>query len=260
VQRSADYAGLEFTIENAQYATSFADDAIHPSPAILRLNMHVANRTPDQVSIVYYAVARLLGPGGSKYNPTNITLSPAHQPGESDAGWIDFAVPAGLPLQKLQLQLGSTLLGESLVTIPFTGPFDGSRYKDRSVAENLAISYYFPYNNPQLLTYQLTSVDIRNSYRGSQVKAGQQYYVLNFRVTNPNANKVSPGFGYDYVRLIYNGGPTHPPVDNTLPYGFDALKTVSGRVAFVGPAGQRAVTVDFLTQYTRAGNDYHVPL
>jgi hypothetical protein len=260
VQRSADYAGLEFSLENAQYATSFMDDNIHPAPAILRLNMHVANKSPEQVSIVYYAVAHLLGPNSSKYNPTNVTLSTGPRPGSSESGWIDFAVPANLQLQTLQLQLGSTLLGESLVTIPFTGHFDGSRYKDRSVAENLTISYYFPNNNPQLLTYQLTSVDIRYSYGGSQVKAGQQYYVLNFRVTNPNSDKVSPGFGYDYIRLIYNGGPTHPPVDNTLPYGFDALKTTSGRVAFLGPAGIGAVTVDFLTQIGSSGNNYNVPL
>jgi hypothetical protein len=260
VQRTADYAGLEFTVVNVQYATSFLDDTIHPGAAIVRLNMKVANKSSDQVTIVYYDIARLLGSKSSLFNPTNVHLSIGPKPGTSESGWIDFAVPAGLQLDTMQLQMGSTLLGESLVTIPFTGPFDGSRYNDRTVAQTLTINYYFPYNNQQLLIYHLTRVEIRNDYRGVQVKAGQQYYVLYFRVENPNVDKVSPGFGYDYIRLIYNGGPTHPPVDNTLPYGFSAGKTTGGQVAFVGPAGMRAVTLDFLVQYGSGGSNYHVSL
>ncbi len=260
VQRSADYAGLQFTLENAQYAASFTDDNIHPAPALLRLNMHVANPSAEQINVVYYAAAHLLGPNSSKFSPTNVSLSAVPQPGASESGWIDFAVPGGLQLNRLQLQLGSTLLGEALVTIPFTGPFNGSLYNDRSVVQHLIINYYFPYNNPQLLVYQLTSVDIRYSYRGSQVKAGQQYYVLNFRVTNPNANMISPGFGYDYIRLVYNGSASNPPADNTLPYGFNALKTTGGHVVFVGPAGMSALTIDFLMQYGSGGNNYNVSL
>lgn len=260
IQRSANYAGLEFTLENAQYATTFMDDNIHPGAAIIRLNMHVANTSGDQVNIVYYDVAHLLVPKSSIFNATNVKLSLGPQPGASESGWIDFSVPDGLQLNTLQLQLGSTLLGEALVTIPFAGPFDGSRYNDRSVAQNLTINYYFPYDNPQLLIYQLTRVDIRYAYRGSQVKAGLQYYVLNFSVNNPNGNTVSPGFGYDYMRLIYNGGPPHPPVDNTLPYIFNALKTTSGRVVFEGPADLRSVTVDFLVQYGSGGSNYNISL
>jgi hypothetical protein len=260
VQRSADYVGLEFKVVNAQYATSFMDDNIHPAAAIVRLNMNVANKSADQVSIVYYDIAHLLAPKSIIFNPTNVHLSVGPKPGKSESGWIDFAVPSGLQLETLRLQLGSSALGEALVTIPFTGRFDGSRYSDKTVAQTLTINYYFPYNNPQLLVYHLTSVDVRYAYRGMQVKAGSQYYVLHFRVDNPNGNKVSPGFGYDYIRIMYNGGSPHPPVDNTLPYGFSAGKTAGGQVAFLGPAGMKAITLDFLVQYGSGGSTYNVSL
>ena len=107
----------------------------------------------------------------------------------------------------------------------------------------------------------LVGVDVRYAYKGTQVKAGQQYYVLNFRVDNPNADKVSPGLGFDYMRVSFNGGPIHPPVDNTLPYGFDAgAKGVSGRVVFIGPAGLKSLTLDFLVQYGSGGSNYVVTL
>jgi hypothetical protein len=260
IGRGANYAGVKFTLVNAQYATSFVDDTIHSGAAVVRLNMRASNTSSSQVSFVYYETAHLLGSGSSSYKPTNVSLSASLQPKAGASGWLDFAVPAGLQLNTLQLQLGSTLLGESLVTLPFSGPFDGARYNDRTVAQNLSINYYFSYITHQLLIYQLTSVDVLYSYLGSQVKAGSQYYVLNFRVTNPNGNMVSPGYGYDYVRLIYSGGPPNPPVDNTLPYGFNALKTTGGRVVFVGPAGMKALTLDFLVQYGSGGSNYNVSL
>ncbi len=261
VQRTASYAGLDFTIVNAQYATSLADDGIQSGSGVVRLNMKVANKSTDQINIVYYDIARLLAPKLSPIAPTNVSLSVGPKPGTSETGWIDFSVFSALQLNTLQLQLGSTTLGESLVTIPFTGPFNASRYSDRTSPQNLDINYYFPYNDPHLLIYHLTSVDIRYSYRGMQAKARQQYYVLNFRVNNPNGTNVSPGYGYDYIRLSFNGGPIHPPVDNTLPYGFNAgTNRAGGRVVFLGPAGLKAITIDFLVQYGGGGSDYNVTL
>ena len=261
VQRTASYAGLDFTIVNAQYATSFADDGIQSGSGVVRLNMKVANKSTDQINIVYYDIARLLAPKLSPIAPTNVSLSVGPKPGTSETGWIDFSVSSALQLNTLQLQLGSTTLGESLVTIPFTGPFNASRYSNRTSPQNLDMNYYFPYNDPHLLIYHLTSVDIRYSYRGMQAKAEQQYYVLNFRVDNPNGTNVSPGYGYDYIRLSFNGGPIHPPVDSTLPYGFNAgANRVGGRVVFLGPAGLKAITIDFLVQYGGGGSDYNVTL
>ena len=261
VQRTATYAGLDFTVLNVQYATSYADDSIRSGPAIVRLNMKVTNKSTDQISIIYYDIARLIAPKLDLMSPTNVSLSVGPKPGTSETGWIDFTAPAGLQLGTLKLQLGSSMLGEYLVTIPFTGKFNPGIYNGGSSPQSLDINYYFPYYAPLLLTYHLSRVDIRYSYDGTQAKAGQQYYVLNFSVTNPNGVKVSPGFGYDYVRLTYNGGPPYPPVDNTLPYGFNAgAKDVKGVVAFLGPAGLRSITIDFLRQYTSAGTEYTVSL
>jgi hypothetical protein len=261
VNRTASYAGLAYTVLNAQYATSFADDGIQTGPAIVRLNMKVTNPSTEQISVIYYDVARLIAPKLDPISPTNVTLSVGPQARTSETGWIDFSVPRGMRLDTLKLQLGSTVIGEYLVTIPFSGAFHPEIYKDRSVPQSLDINYGFPHNAPLYLTYHLSRVDIRYAYRGNQAKAGQQYYVLNFSVSNPNGDKVSPGFGYDYVRLIYNGGPPHPPVDNTLPYTFNAgAKGVNGRVVFTGPAGLGSITIDFLIQYTSAGNEYSVSL
>ena len=260
-QRTAPYAGLEFTLVNAQYATTFLDDDIHSGSGVVRLNMKVANNSSDQINIVYYDIARLLAPKLSPIAPSNVFLSVGPKPHTSETGWLDFSVSSPVQLSTLQLQLGSTTLGEYLVKIPFSGPFDASRYNDRTSPQNLDISYYFPYYNPQLIIYHLKSVDIRYSYRGSQAKAGQQYYVLNFKVDNPNGTNISPGFGYDYIRLSFNGGPIHPPIDNTLPYGFNALaKGVGGRVVYTGPAGLKAITIDFLVQYESGGSDFNVTL
>jgi hypothetical protein len=261
VQRTADYAGLQYTVVNIQYATSFADDGIHPGSAVVRVNMNVANKTSEQISVIYYDIARLLAPHISALNPTNVSLSVGPKPGTSETGWIDFSAPAGLQLSALKLQLGSTQLGEYLVTIPFTGKFNPNDYTDRISTQNLDFNYYFPYNAPHLLTYHLSSVDIRDAYQGAQTKAGQQFYVLNFRVSNPNGIAVAPGFGYDYIRISFNGGPIHPPVDNTLPYTFNAgAKPVGGRVVFTGPAGIKAFTIDFLVQYGSGGTEYTVSL
>ena len=261
VQRTAPYAGLEFTLVNAQYATTFIDDDIHSGSGVVRLNMKVANNSSDQINIVYYDIARLLAPKLSPIAPTNVSLSVGPKPHTSETGWLDFSVSSPLQLSTLQLQLGSTTLGESLVKIPLSGSFNASRYSNRTSPQNLDISYYFPYYNPQLLIYHLKSVNIRHAYRGSQAKAGQQYYVLNFSVDNPNATNVSPGYGYDYIRLSFNGGPIHPPIDNTLPYGFNALaKGVGGRVVFTGPAGLKAFTIDFLVQYQSGGSNFNVTL
>jgi hypothetical protein len=219
------------------------------------------NKSSDAISVIYYDIARLLAPKLAPIIPTNVYLSNGPKPGTSEMGWIDFSVPAELQLSTLQLQLGSAPLGETLVTIPFTGKFDGNRYKDRSVPQSLDINYYFPHNTPELLVYHLLDVDVRYAYKGTQVKAGQQCYVLNFRVDNPNTDKVSPGFGFDYMRVSYNGGAIQPPIDNTLPYGFDArAKGVSGRVVFIGPIGLTSLTLDFLVQYGSDGSEYQVSL
>lgn len=260
VQRTANYAGLEYTIINVQSATSFADDSIHPGAAVVRVTMRVANTSSDQSSVMYYDIARLLVPKLNSLTPTNTSLSAGPQPGTSETGWIDFSASQGIQLDTLKLQLGSSLLGEYLVTIPFTGKFNANIYADRTSSQNLDINYYFPHNAPQLLIYHLASVNIRYAYRGAQAKAGQQFYVLNFHVTNPNQHTVSPGFGYDYIRLSFNGGPIHPPVDNTLPYSFPGAKAANGSVVFTGPAGINSFTIDFLVQYGSGGTNFSISI
>jgi hypothetical protein len=257
VHRTAMYAGLDFTVTSVQYASTFADDDIHSSQGIVRLNMIAANKSPDQINVIYYDIARLLVSQGNPIAPTNVNLSVDPASNTSASGWIDFPVSSALPLSSLKLQLGSTALGETLVTIPFSGAFDASRYSDRTSQQGQALNYYF---HGQLLIYHLVLVDIGYSYQGVQAKAGQQYYSFNFRVDNTNGFSVSPGFGFDYLRLVL-GGSVRPPAINTLPYTFNAnTHATAGRVVFIAPAGLKTLTIDFLVQYGSGGTDYTVTL
>lgn len=245
VQRTAAYAGLDMTLMSAQYAASFADDDIHSDQAVVRLNMQIANHTSDQINIVYYDIAHLFTSQTNALAPTNVHLSVGPKPGTSEIGWIDFSAPKGIQLSRLTLQLGSSTLDELLIRIPFTGAFDATRYADSVSAQTVTILYKF---FTHTLTYHLTSVEVRYAYQGSQCKTGQQFYVLNFKVDNPEGGDISPGFGFDYVRLLVNRN-SRPPLDNSLPYTFKAgAKGVSGHVVFAAPAGLKALTVGFLSQ------------
>ncbi len=260
IQRSAPYAGLNYTLLNAQVASSFPDDPIHPGVAVVRLNLTVSNPTTSQASVLYYDAARLIVDKLAPIAPANVTLSADPAPGASQSGWIDFAVSQPVQLAALKLQLGSMSQRESLVTIPFTGSFDPALYADRTVREAHTINYYFPYYAPHLLYYHLTAVEIRYDYNRGQVKAGQQFYVLDFQVDNPNGFNISPGFGYDYIRLVINGSP-RPPIDSTLPYGFKGgAHHVAGHVAFSAPPGLHSLVVEFLVQYGNGGSYFTVRL
>ena len=255
VGRAAPYAGLQFTVVNAQYATSFADDNIHLGQAVVRLNMRVSNPTTSAIQVTYYDDARLLAPGENPIMPANVRLSAGPNAGASAVGWIDFPVSSSVQLSTLKLQLGSSSAGESLVTIPFNGKFDASHYADRTATPNFTISYSF---QGYTLTYHIASVDIRYDYHGVQCKAGQQFYVLHFQVDNPNGVAVSPGFGYDYVRLVLGDG-NRAPIDNTLPSGFKAnTHGTSGSVTFAAPAGLKTIVVAFLSQNGSPQSNYTV--
>jgi len=257
VQRTATYADLNFTVLNTQYATTFPDDLIQSGPAVVRVNMRVTNKTTNQVSIIYYDVARLLAHKTNPIAPTNVHLSTGPRPGASETGWIDFPVAKGTQLAALKLQLGSITLGETLVTIPFSGSFNPKSYANKLSPQSLTFSYGFQGN---ILDYHLTSVDVRYSYQGTQGKAGDQYYVLNFSVDNNNGVDISPGYGYDYIRLVVNGY-NRPPIDNTLPNTFKAgSQHVGGRVVFVAPKGLTTLNIAFLLQYVAGQDNFNVNL
>ncbi len=246
VRRTALYAGLDVTVVNAQYALFFPDDDIHQGQAVVRLNLQVANHTPSQVNVVYYDIARLIGPKGMALIPTNMHLSVGPRPGTQENGWLDFSLPSkGTRLNVLALQLGSINLNEMLIKIPFSGAFNPAQYANHSSPQTTTISYNF---SGHMLTYHLTSIETRFAYQGVQCKAGQQYYVLNFKVDNAENGDISPGFGFDYIRLV-SSGDERAPIDNSLPYTFKAgAKSVSGYVVFLAPRGMKALTIGFLSQ------------
>lgn len=257
VGRTATYADLYFTVLNTQYATSFPNDTIQTGPAMVRVNMRVTNKSTGPVSVIYYDVARLLAPGSKPIAPTNVDLSTGPKPGSSEIGWIDFPVSKEIHLSTLRLQLGSVAQSETLLTIPFSGPFDANQLVGRTSPQSLTIYYNFSGNQ---LVYHLTSVSTLYAYRGTQSKTGQQFYVLNFTVDNNNGITVSPGYGFDYIRLIINGY-NLPPMDNTLPNSFKAgAQGVAGRVVYIAQAGLQTLGIAFLLQVVQGQNTYSVNL
>ncbi|HEU0004253.1 MAG TPA: hypothetical protein VFQ36_25335, partial [Ktedonobacteraceae bacterium] len=91
-------------------------------------------------------------------------------------------------------------------------------------------------------------------------RAGQQYYVLNLSVDNTNGADVSPGLGFDYIRLIVNGA-DRPPNANTLPYTFKAgAKSVGGRVVYIAPVGIKTISIGFLYQLSAGQATYSTDL
>jgi hypothetical protein len=257
VQRSSLYAGLEMTIKNAQTAQAFADDTVPTASKVVRLNMHVANPTSNQIAILYYDAARLLAPHMQPLAPLNVHLSAAIQSGKEDNGWIDFPFSNDLHLDTLTLQLGSSALHETMVLIPLQATFDPKHFITKSSPESLTISYNF---NGNLLTYHLKSVDVAYAYQGRQAKAGQQFYVLHFLVDNPNSIDVSPGLSYDYIRLVVQEY-SQPPLDSTLPATFKHISHgTGGSVVFVAPAGMRTITIGLRSQFGGPQQNYVVRL
>jgi len=257
VGRTGTYAELSFTVLNAQCATTFRDDTIQAGPTIARVNLEVANRSNDQVSVIYYDVARLLVPGLKPIAPTNVHLSTGPKSGTSEIGWIDFPVSKGVQLSTLKLQLGSLSLNEAPLIIPFSGPYDPNHFAGKTYPQTLTIWYNFSGNT---LVYHLTSVKVLYAYRGTQAAKGQQFYALNFSVDNNNGVTVSPGFGFDYIRLIIKGYNT-PPIDNTLPHDFKAgAQGVVGRVVYKGPEGLKRLDFAFLIQIVQGQSVYSVDL
>ncbi len=252
VGRSAAYAGLNMTVVNAQYATSFNDDLIHSGSAIVRLNMQITNPTSTQINVVYYSIARLLAPDKQIIAPTNVDLSVGPKPEKSETGWIDFSVSQTMKLDALTLQLGSAPQGELLVKIPFSGHFDAAQYGDKVLKPGSEFDYTY---NGYTLNYHLTSLEVREAYQGSQCRSGQRYYIFNFQVDNQSGVDVSPGFGFDYIRMVV-GNYGNPPIDNTLPSAFKNGKTATGRVVFTAPAGVHNFSVRFLYQLVAGQQDY----
>ena len=75
VQRTALYDDVDMTVVNAQYAVYFPNDDIHQGQVTVRLNMHIANHSTTQSNLVYYDIARLIGPNIPSLIPTNTSLS-----------------------------------------------------------------------------------------------------------------------------------------------------------------------------------------
>jgi len=262
VQRSIMYADLQFTLVSMQYATSFKDDLIRPGSAVVRAEISVENPTQSTVAIMYYDIVRLLVPKQQlPTTPGNLNLAVTLKAGATQTGWIDFPIAKDTALAGLKLQFGNAKINEQLATIPVSGSYNANQGKNHLYHTSLSVNYYFKgWQLPGYwLQYHLTSVDVRSAYNGIQAKAGQQFYLLTFSVSNPNGVSVSPGRGFDYLRLGLSSN--RPPFDSTLPGTFKAnAHNVTGRIVFSAQAGLHTLNVIFLRQATAGWETYPVSL
>ncbi len=259
IQRSSLYAGLNVTLVNVQYAPSFSDDLVRAGPAVVRVNVRIHNPTSSAVAIACYDVARLLVPGQQPIAPANHNLKGTFAAGATQSGWIDFPATGKIELNSLKLQFGNMATHEQLVVIPVSGAFNANQFASHTYHPGLTVNYYFKgWQIPgYYLNYHLTSVDVQYAYNGAQASSGQQFYVLNFSVDNPNGVTVHPGWGNDYIRLQFSSLRT--PVDSTLPVEFKPhAQHVTGHVTFAAPAGLHNLTIVFLRQAVAGGDPYPV--
>lgn len=262
VQRSAVYNDFQMTFLNIQEAPAFSDDVIHASSTTVRVHLRVVNQEQTAQGLAYYDVARLLVPKQQPLVPSNLNLPAVLPGGSTQTGWLDFPVAQNVVLNTLVFQLGNISLGETLVAIPVSGPYTAGQYADHLYSEHVNINYLFQgFRIPAYwLYYHLNSVQTSYSYKGVEVRKGDQYYMLNFTVDNPNNVQVQPGFGYDYIRLDVNGS-HHTAQDNSLPFGFSAREHgLSGFVVFEGPANLHTLFIAFLFQARPGWTTYTVSL
>ncbi|MBO0782759.1 MAG: hypothetical protein J2P37_28425, partial [Ktedonobacteraceae bacterium] len=156
-------------------------------------------------------------------------------------------------------QLGNTTIKESLVKIPFKGSFDPRHYADKTVRQALSFNYIFTRKFINYsLSYHLNSVEVRYAFQGTQCKAGQQFYIFDFSVDNPNGGDVTPGPAYTYARLAINGYNQYP-LASTLPETIKGnARGVKGQIVFSGPANMHALDLVFLKQYLSVQYSYEV--
>jgi hypothetical protein len=257
VGRSAIYADLTVTLVNIQYAASFSDDPIHVGQATVRATVQIKNTAQGSISLAYYDITRLLVPKQQPIAPTNLNLPAAPKAGSTQNGWIDFPVAENTALNTLKLQFGNASTNQTLVTIPVSGSYNATQFNDHLYHPSSSpMNYYYGH---YLLIYHLDSVDVRYSYNGTEVNTGQQFYVLNFTVDNPNSVWVSPGYGFDYLRLVLSSN--RPPVYATLPIGFKAnAHGMSGSVVYAAPAGLHNLALAFLAQFYQGQSSYSIAL
>ncbi len=254
VQRSATYADLQFTVKQVQSAATFSDDTIRMGAVTARVMIVVKNPTPNASALAYYDIMRLLLPGQQPIAPTNLTLPATIASGATQSGWIDFPLTKDLALNTLQLRLGNAATHEVLVTIPMSGTYNPNQFSDHLYHTSVTMDYYYAGYH---LVYHLKSVDVRYAYNGVEGNIGQQLYVLNFTVDNPNGVWVGPGYGFDYIRLILSNN--LPPIYNTLPNGFKAYaQGTGGSVTYAAPSGLHTLNIALLYQLSAGEYTYSV--
>lgn len=255
LNENVNYAGIDFTLLNAQQSGSFSDDSDSSTNGVLRLN--VKEQTSSNVSSFLYSdVMRLILPDKKVISPINAQHAINPDQGTSRTNWIDFAVPTDSKIDQLTLRLGSET--EAQMDIPLSSKANLSSFKTRTASLNATTHY-------DGMTWTISSATLAWSYDGKQADKGMRHVTISLHIDNPTTHDFIAGFPSDYMRLKA-GDTTNPPAGRTtLPTTIAANSAgATGRVDFQVPEGVTSFTLILLgnanasPSYSQATIDFQI--
>lgn len=230
INQSLTFSSVDYTIVNAQEASSFSDDSSPSSPVILRINVTEHNPTTDTVYQDYNNQMRIILPDKTVVTPSLSKTSGIISQAVQRNNWIDFPLTQSYPIDQLTLQFGAA--SETQMNVPLTGTADLSQYKLKSITPNSQFQY-------SGVNWTLTTVTSSLSANGKQADTGMRFIVLTLKLDNNSANTFYPST--DTIRLR-SGSITNSSTSNTLQIinAGDTGKIVT--VTFMMPQSSSAFT------------------
>ncbi len=232
------YAGISITLLNVQQAQNFADDPQSTNDGMVRLHLQERNATTIPITWSYADSARLLVRDRAAA-PVYVQSAGKIAPGARQSSVLDFAVPKGIDLSAISLQLGAS--DEAQMRIPLTSQANLGQYQTQIRQQHGNTGYFG-------LNWMLTSSTTNLSIPGQQAARGMEYLTLSVAVDNPLSQEVISGSPFDYARVKIDGK-TFAPVSVTLPVSFaSGAKGKTGALTFLIPQNSTAGTFLLLSQ------------
>ncbi len=239
VNAAITYSSIEITIVNAQLGASFeGDDGSSNQNLLLRLNIQENNPTSKNIGYYYGDVAHLILPDHSSIAIARMQHGSPPLASATQTNWLDFAVPASIPVAKTLLRLGSPT--EAQMDIPLSNRPNLSAYASKTV--NNPPNAQTTYAN---LTWTITAATQAWSANGKQADANKRFVTVTLSVDNNTSRDFNAYFG-DYLRL-QAGTSRIAPADSNLPSTISAHSTKqTGWVIFLAPQDVSSFTLILL--------------
>ena len=205
INQTLTFSSVDYTIVNAQEASSYSDDSSPSSPVIVRINVTEHNGTTNTVYTNYTDQLRLILPDKTVVTPSNSQTPGAISQSVQRNNWIDFPLSKSYAINQLTLQFGTA--SETQMNVPLTGNADLSQYKLKTITPNSQFQY-------SGVNWTITTITSSLSADGKQADTGMRFIVLTLKGDNNSANTYYPNI--DVIRLK-SGSITNSSTSNTLP-------------------------------------------